>query len=330
MPKITLTDRFCSTAKPPNGRTDYFDAVARGLALRVTENGHRSWCFHYRSPRDGKRARATIGTYPATSLAAARGMALEAKAQVEAGHDPRRAGDPASSTAVMTVIDLVGAYMADPNRAGLRSRHAIERRLRKNVVPIIGAVKLDELRRRDVRNVADKIMQRGSKIEANRTFCDVRSMIRWALEREYLNANPIDGMAKPAEEVARDRVLSDDEIRALGRGCRRRCRGRYLASALSSCASLQPSASVRSQVSCRRPSSTSAPANGAFPVRGSRMRMLMSCRYPIWRFASWKRRWRMLATDRCFRWYHLSRWRKLFFEQTRPAVSVSLVGLHMT
>jgi integrase len=216
MPKIALTDRFCSTAKVLNGRVDYFDTTVRGLALRVTENSHRSWCFHYRAPRDERRARATIGTYPATSLAAARGMALEARAQVEAGHDPRRgAGGPASSTAAMTVVDLIVAYMADPNRAGLRSRHAIERRLRRNVVPVIGMVKLDELRRRDVRNVNDRIMQRGSKIEANRTFCDVRSMIRWALECEYLESNPIDGMTKPADETARDRVLSDDEIRTL-------------------------------------------------------------------------------------------------------------------
>jgi len=96
VPTVTLTDRFCSTAKPVSGgRTDYFDGTVQGLTLRVTEHGHRSWCFHYRSPRDGKRARATIGTYPATSLAAARGKALEARGHVEAGTSPcvDRAGD---------------------------------------------------------------------------------------------------------------------------------------------------------------------------------------------------------------------------------------------
>ena len=47
MPTILLTDRFCASAKPLKGqRTDYFDRTAQGLALRVTENGHRSWCFH--------------------------------------------------------------------------------------------------------------------------------------------------------------------------------------------------------------------------------------------------------------------------------------------
>jgi hypothetical protein len=86
MPRVALTDRFCASAKPIGGRTDFFDETVLGLALRVTESGHRSWCYHFRSPRDGKRARATIGTYPGTSLAAARGRALEARGHVEAGN----------------------------------------------------------------------------------------------------------------------------------------------------------------------------------------------------------------------------------------------------
>jgi len=64
MPTVALTDRFCSTAKPIKGRTDYFDETVQGLALRITEHGHRSWCFHYRSPHDGKRARATMALIP--------------------------------------------------------------------------------------------------------------------------------------------------------------------------------------------------------------------------------------------------------------------------
>jgi integrase len=218
MPRIALTDRFCSTAKAlADSRTDYFDTTAQGLALRVTEHGHRSWCFHYRSPRDGKRARATIGTYPSTKLEVARRKALEARGHVEAGQDPRLvlAGQAAAG---MTVAALVDAYLADPEKAALRSKAEIDRRLRKNVVPIIGEVKLAELRRRDVRNVTDAILKRGRKVEATRVFEDVRSMVRWAVENEYLDANPIDGMGKPAESTSSNRVLSDDEIRTLWEG----------------------------------------------------------------------------------------------------------------
>lgn len=219
MPTIALTDRFCATAKPLKGasRTDFFDATAPGLALRVTESGHRSWCFHFRAPGDAKRARATIGTYPATSLAAARGKALEARGHLDAGSDPRRvlAGQ---ATAAMTVAGLVDAYLVAPEKAGLRSKNEIERRLRKNVVPIIGEVKLAELRRRDVRNVSDTILKRGKRTEATRVFEDVRAMVRWAVENEYLDANPLDGMSKPAESRSRDRILSDAEINILWNG----------------------------------------------------------------------------------------------------------------
>jgi integrase len=213
-----LTDRFCAAAKPLRGeRTDYFDESVSGLALRVTAKGHRSWSVCFTSPRDGKWARATIGTYPATSLAAARGKALEAKGHVDAGNDPRLvlAGQ---ATAGMTLAALVEAYLADPERAALRSRDEIERRLRRNVLPVIGAVKISEFRRRDVRNVTDGMLRRGVKVEATRVFEDVRGMIRWAVQNEYLDANPLDGMDKPAAPTSRSRVLSDDEIRTLWSG----------------------------------------------------------------------------------------------------------------
>jgi integrase len=210
-----LTDKFCAAAKPLRGlRTDYFDETVSGLALRVTANGHRSWSFCFTSPRDGKWARATIGTYPATSLAAARGKALEAKGHVDAGQDPRLvlAGQ---ATAGMTVAALADAYLADPEKAALRSKAEIERRLRRNVLPVIGAVKLSELRRRDVRNVTDAMLRRGVKVEATRVFEDVRGMVRWAVQQEYLDANPLDGISKPAEPTSGNRVLSDEEIHTL-------------------------------------------------------------------------------------------------------------------
>jgi integrase len=217
MPTVMLTDRFCASAKALAAQTDYFDETVQGLSLRVTSQGRRGWCFHYRSPRNGKRARLTIGGYPATSLASARGRALEARQLVEAGNDPRpsMAGQ---ATAGMTVASLVESYLADPEKAALRSRAEIERRLRRNVLPVIGSIKIGELRRRDLRNVTDAMLRRGIKVEATRVFEDVRGVVRWAVENEYLDANPLDGMSKPAAPTSRSRVLSDDEIKTLWRG----------------------------------------------------------------------------------------------------------------
>ena len=50
MPVRTLTDRYCASARVADGdpQTDYFDASLRGLALRVTSAGTKSW--NYLSP----------------------------------------------------------------------------------------------------------------------------------------------------------------------------------------------------------------------------------------------------------------------------------------
>jgi integrase len=215
MPKVKLTDRFVASAKAgEGGRTDYFDAVTKGLVLRVSDGGHKAWGFFFTSPSDDKRARVALGTYPGVSLADARGRALEAASQVAAHDDPRNVKRTQASAA-MTVAALIDAYISDPEKAALRSIKEIARRLRRNVVPKIGAVVLSELRRRDVRNVTEALARRGASTEAARVFEDVHAMLRWAVDREYLDHSPIEGMAKPAGSKPRERVLSDDEIATL-------------------------------------------------------------------------------------------------------------------
>jgi integrase len=193
--RVQLTDRFCASAKSPAGpQTDYFDESVSGLALRVTSGGTKSWSLLYGSPR----RRVSLGRYPALSLAAARARALEVK-------DGRASG---------TIAALAETYLRSIN--GLRSVKEIERRLRRDVLPIIGHIPLGELHRRDVTRVIDgKIVD--APIAARRAFEDIRGMIRWAVARGDLDHNPIDGMKGPAISKPRTRTLSDDEIRTLWR-----------------------------------------------------------------------------------------------------------------
>jgi integrase len=205
MPKLALTDRFVANVKAAS-QTDYFDEKTKGLSLRVSP-GAKTWTFHYRW--QGKRARATLGSYPATSLGEARTKAIEARGNVEAGNDPR-----ATRTGEGTVADLVQSYI-DGHVVRLRSRKDAVRRLRKNIIPVIGGVKLSVLHRRDASRAVDTVMKRDAPIEAARAFEDLRAMLRWAVARGDLDHNPIDGMKKPATSKPRERVLSDEEIRTL-------------------------------------------------------------------------------------------------------------------
>ena len=213
MAKVRMTERFVAAVKATDGeRSDYFDTVTQGLVLRVAPGGHKAWSYFYTSPRDGKRARVGLGSYPAVGLAAARAKALEAAGHVAGGNDPRRT---LKASAAMTVSDLARAYLADPRKLRLRTVDEIGRRLRRDVVPMIGEIRIAELGRRDVRNVFEPIERDGKPVAARRAFEDVRAMVRWAVEHEYLPANPIDGMKGPAIGAPRERVLSEREIKTL-------------------------------------------------------------------------------------------------------------------
>jgi integrase len=117
----------------------------------------------------------------------------------------------------MTVNDLAARYV-EIHAAGLRSADEIKRRIYRNIVPVIGNVKLADLHRRDATRVVDAITKRNAPGEAMRCFEDLRAMLRWAVSRGDLDHNPIEGMRKPQGSKPRERVLSDDEIRTLWSG----------------------------------------------------------------------------------------------------------------
>jgi integrase len=210
VPKVQLTDRFVSGAKAG----DYFDSQTPGLNLRATPAGVRTWFLVYTNPKDRKRARVKLGRYPQTSLARARTLAIEARQYLQEGHDPRERMH-AANAASMTVGDLIAVYLAKHARPTLRSAAGIQRRMYRNVAPVIGSLRLADLRRRDITRVLDPVLERGKPSEAIALFKNLRAILRWGVERGDLDACPMEGMKQPALEKPRERLLSDSEIAKL-------------------------------------------------------------------------------------------------------------------
>src|SRR5262245_27881157 len=123
--KVHLTDRFCAHARSTAAQTDYVDDKITGLALRVTSGGTKSWTLTWGTPR----RRTTLGRYPSMGLAAARTAAIGVRDGKEAG----------------TVAALAEVYLR--HIRGNRSAAEVERRLRRDVLPIIGHISLSELHR---------------------------------------------------------------------------------------------------------------------------------------------------------------------------------------
>src|SRR5258708_3506939 len=84
---VKLNAKMVERLKPAAGkRLDYHDTIVRGLTLRITERGAKSWRVLY---RHRQRLRAlTLGPVSAIGLADARERAREAIHRASKGHDP--------------------------------------------------------------------------------------------------------------------------------------------------------------------------------------------------------------------------------------------------
>jgi integrase len=199
--KVLLTDRFCASAKPG---AEYFDVSVRGLALRVVAK-RKTWDLHF--THDHRRVRMPLGTYPAISLAAARGRALEAKADLAEGRDPRQRQPE-------TLRAISEEYL---RREGsrLRSRDWQARALARLVYPTLGERPIAEIRRTEIIRLLDKIEDENGPAMSNSVLAAVRRIMNWHASRSDEFRSPIvPGMAR-TKGRARDRILNDDELRTI-------------------------------------------------------------------------------------------------------------------
>src|SRR5882672_7091740 len=111
--KIALTDRFLRALKAPDGRIEVGDAGCRGLSIRCTTAGVKTWTFAYKL--NGRMRRFTLGEFPALGLSEARGQADERRRQRNTGNDPRaeqEAERAAQARATLTFTELCDLYIA--------------------------------------------------------------------------------------------------------------------------------------------------------------------------------------------------------------------------
>jgi len=205
--KRHLTDRFCATTKARDGeaQTDYFDTQVSGLALRVSKWDRKSWTLHYSLA--GTRKRLTFGSYPALSLAQARTRADEAKAAIAEGHLP-------SLAATETLKDICELYLA---REGDKLRNVKWRKgvFDRHVYPTLGSRPIAEIRRSEIVRLLDRIEEGSGAAMATQTLALIRKVMNWHATRSDDFHSPIvRGMARTERsEQARERILSDDELR---------------------------------------------------------------------------------------------------------------------
>src|SRR6516165_7129197 len=199
--RVLLTDRFCDRAKRHGAQADYFDETVSGLALRVGRTT-KSWTLHY--SRNGKRIRLTFGTYPSLSLAAARSKALEAKAEIEAGHDPR-------SMQQDTLKAICEEYLH--RESGLRTTAWRRQQLERLVYPKLGDRPIGEIKRSEIVRLLDQIEDGSGPVMADHILAIIRRVMNWHASRSDEFRSPIVRGMERSKSQSRSRILTDEELR---------------------------------------------------------------------------------------------------------------------
>jgi len=213
-----LTDIAIQKLKPGAARYEVPDRGARGLRVVVQPSGRKSFAVRYRNAA-GRPRKLTL---PAgISLAAARKLAADTMLEVAQDKDPattKQAKRSARATVDDTVARLTEQFIELHAKRHTRpsTLRATESNFRNIILPAWGARSVHDIKRRDVIDLLDAVVVE-RPILANRLKATISKFFNWLAARDVIKASPCAGVAAPAEEKPRDRVLNDDELRRLWR-----------------------------------------------------------------------------------------------------------------
>jgi integrase len=190
-----------------------------GLLLEVHPSGRKVWRYRYRL--NGKREKLTIGPYPAVGLKRARKLRLEAEELVQQKQSPallekrKKEAERRLGGDVSTVADLAERWIANVLRPVNKHAAQDETYVRRDLLPILGALRPDEVSAQDVWRCAEAVLKRGHGQAARRVRSVAKRMFDYALSQGLVRANPA-ATIRPthiAPTRTRSRVLKPQEIR---------------------------------------------------------------------------------------------------------------------
>lgn len=204
-----LTDAAVKAAKPGAFAQDIADGTVAGLSLRVTPGGHKSWAL--RVKWRGHRSRVDIGEYPATSLAAARELAREARRLADRGENPELAVRP--HTGSVDVASAVNDWLE--TKKGNRSLALERRRLELYFLPDFGTAPVKAVTTEELADLLREVAHSGKAVEtkrpttgkpkpkpveANRLYTSLRGFFHWCLKNGKRSDDPSALLDKPTKQ----------------------------------------------------------------------------------------------------------------------------------
>jgi integrase len=208
-----LNAKSIDSLKPNTKRYEVHDLLCPGFSIRIFPTGRKVFTLKYRY--GVKQRRLILGVYPRMSLGQARERAIEGLRLVDEGIDPAARRRQLGTRVEEVCDDFIRQYARPRNRSWKEA----DRILRREFVAVHGQRDIRDIRRADILDLMDGAIERGAEYQANRIHSNLRKLFNWCVERGIVESSPVTGIKSPTREKARDRVLVDDEIRAVLRAC---------------------------------------------------------------------------------------------------------------
>ena len=198
-----------NTSIPLTGRITLTDG--RGLQLRITSSGKRTWSLQYRF--NGRMLKTTIGEWPTVSVAEARKLAEAERLKLAHGLDPQTEKKNAktkglSFQAAWKMFDAL--YISDKKP---KTAKEYRRSAEADILPRFKHLALKDVTKADIVALIENIQKR-APVMANRTLALISKFYSWCLGKDYVERNLALGIPK-IKEQSRDRVLTLEELRAI-------------------------------------------------------------------------------------------------------------------
>lgn len=186
------------------------DTEIPGLRLSVSKgSGRKTFWLRY-TFRGAKRAM-RLGGFPATSLADARRLSLEARGQLDRGVDPQEGRDLERSSP--TLASFAKDYLEGYAKVHKRSWRDDQSKLDLHVIPFFSAERrLCDIQRRDVERFIAAVRKTHSPATANRFLSLLSAMMRRGVTLGVLPDNPCRGIPRFRENSGKSRYLSLEEV----------------------------------------------------------------------------------------------------------------------
>ena len=221
MPQIRLTKSTIDALATPEKEIVYWDRTLPGFGLKITPKGRKVFIVLYRGAGGGSRLRKyTIGPHGRITLHNARIEAQKVLAARLEGRDPAteklEARRRLTADTVPELISLYGKLHLSQRRSGREVMQILQR----DLVERFGSRSVHSISKRDVIDVVNAVIDRGSPVAANKSLKVVKSFFNWCVGRAIVERSPCEGIRAPTVERPRDRVLTDRELADIIRAAR--------------------------------------------------------------------------------------------------------------